>query len=130
MEFDENPIYVFIRKLLIDVIEKKCGESYVNFFTWCKKINLLSTNYFYFNNNDESGKTQKSTKIQNIANSNILFNNKNNKKIKKISVTFIDKRKKNKNKIMNCAYNFNVEEKRNKSLLLDNIYNIYDLEKL
>ena len=134
LEFDENPNYEFIRKLLIDVVEKKCGESYDNFFTWCKKINLLSTNYFYFNNNDsynnndESGKTQKSTKIQNIANSNILFNNNNNKKIKKISVTFIDKRNKNKNKIMNCAYNFNVEEKRNKSLLLDNIYNIYDLE--
>ena len=135
LEFEQDPDYDYCRKLLIDVIENNCGENYDNFFTWCKEINIANKNNFFFdivnkgsNNNDESGKTLKSTKIINVCNSNILFDKINNKKIKKISVTFIDKRNKTKNKIMNCAYNFNQDIKKNKSLLLDNIYNIYDFE--
>ena len=135
LEFEQDPDYDYCRKLLIDVIENNCEENYDNIFTWCKEINIANKNNFFFdiinkgsNNNDESGKTLKSTKIINVCNSNILFDKINNKKIKKISVTFIDKRNKNKNKIMNCAYNFNQDIKKNKSLLLDNIYNIYDFD--
>ena len=137
LEFEQDPDYDYCRKLLLDVIEEICKESYDNFFTWCKEINIVNKNYFFSNitnnkdsnNNDESGKTLKSTKIINLCNSNILFDKTNNKKIKKISITFIDKRNKNKNKIMNCAYNFNKDIKKNKSLLLDNIYNIYDFDE-
>ena len=136
LEFEQDPDYDYCRKLLKDVIENNCRESYDNFFTWCKEINFDNKNFFFSNmnvnkdsnNNDESGKTLKSTKIINLCNSNILFDKINNKKIKKISVTFIDKRNKSKNKIMNCAYNFNQDIKKNKSLLLDNIYNIYDFD--
>ena len=136
LEFEQDPDYDYCRKLLNDVIENNCGEINDNFFTWCKEIHLTNKNYFFsnINNNkdsnnfDESGKTQKSTKIINVCNSNILFDKVNNKKIKKISVTFVDKRNKTKNKIMNCAYNFNQDIKKNKSLFLDNIYNIYDFD--
>ena len=136
LEFEQDPDYEYCRKLLNDIIENNCGEICDNYFTWCKEINLVNKNYFFSNldinkdsnNYDESGKTQKSTNIINICNSNILFDKVNNKKIKKISVTFVDKRKKNKNKIMNCAYNFNQDIKKNKSLYLDNIYNIYDFD--
>ena len=137
LEFEQDPDYDLCRKFLMDVIEKKCGENYDNFFTWCKEIDFSNKNYFFSNininkdsnNNDESGKTQKSTKIINICNSNILFDKINNKKIKKISVTFVDKRNKTKNKIINCAHNFHQDIKKNKSLMLDNIYNIFDLDE-
>ena len=136
LEFEEDPDYDYCRKLLMDIIENNIGETFDNFFTWCKEINITNKNYFFSdiinnidsNNNDESGKTLKSTKIINVCNSNILFDKINNKKIKKISVTFIDNRNKSKNKIMNCAYNFNQDIKKNKSLLLDNIYNIIDFD--
>ena len=136
LEFEQDPDYDYCRKLLKDVIENNCGEICDNFFTWCKEINLTNKNYFFSNidnnkdsnNLDESGKTQKSTKIINVCNSNILFDKVNNKKIKKISVTFVDKRNKTKNKIMNCAYNFNQDINKNKSLFLDNIYNIYNFD--
>ena len=136
LEFEQDPDYDYCRKLFTDVIENKIGGIYDNYFTWCKEINSANKNHIFddininksSNNNDESGKTVKSTKIINICNSNILLDKVNNKKIKKISVTFIDNRNKNKNKIMNCAYNFNQDIKKNKSLLLDNIYNIYDFD--
>ena len=134
LEFEQEPDYNYCRKLFLNIIEKRLGESNDNFFTWCKEINIINKNYFTgtnlfnkFNNNDESGKTLKSSKIMNACNSNILLEKINIKKIKKISVTFIDKKKKNKNKIMNCAYNaynYSLEKKRNKSLLLDNICDI------
>ena len=128
LEFEQDPDYNYCRKLLINVIEKNCGESNDNFFTWCKELNVLNKNFFgsnnlfgnNFSNNDESGKTMKSTKIVNMCNSNILLDKINIKKIKKISVTFIDTKKKSKNKIMNCAYNFSMEKKRNKSFILNN----------
>ena len=136
LEFEQDPDYEYCRKLLNDIIENNCGEICDYYFTWCKEINIGNKNFFFSNANinkgsnnyDESGKTQKSTNIINICNSNILFDKVNNKKIKKISVTFVDKRNKNKNKIMNCAYNFNQDIKKNKSLFLDNIYNIYDFD--
>ena len=132
LEFEEDPDYNYCRKLFINVIEKTCCETNDNFFTWCKEMNVLNKNYFSgnnfisnnFNNNDESGKTLKSTKIVNMCNSNILLDKINIKKIKKISVTFIDKKNKNKNKIMNCAYNFSLDKKRNKSFILENIRDI------
>jgi serine/threonine protein kinase len=102
LEFEQDPDYEYCRKLLNDIIENNCGEICDYYFTWCKEINIGNKNFFFSNANinkgsnnyDESGKTQKSTNIINICNSNILFDKVNNKKIKKISVTFVDKRKK------------------------------------
>jgi len=136
LEFEQDPDYDYCRKLFMDVIENRIGGIYDNYFTWCEEINSAKKNHIFnemninksSNNNDESGKTVKSTKIINICNSNILLDKANNKKIKKISITFVDNRNKNKNKIKNCAYNFNQDIKKNKSLLLDNIYNIYDFD--
>lgn len=125
LKFEQEPDYNLYRKLFTDVIEKNVGEVYDNYFTWCKEINIINRNFFTGNNvsnNDETGKSQKSTKIVNMCNSNILLDKINNKKIKKISITFIDK--KNKNKIINSAHNFySLDKKRNKSLVVDNNYN-------
>ena len=125
LEFEQDPDYNYCRKLFINVIEKNCGEINDNFFTWCKELNILNKNCFgnnnllgnNFSNNNESGKTMKSTKIVNMCNSNILFDKINIKKIKKISVTFIDTKKKNKNKIMDC--DSSLRKRRNKSLIFD-----------
>ena len=133
LEFEQEPDYNYCKQLLTKIIEKTCGEKNDNFFTWCKEINVLNKNYFLGNNiiisnniknNDDSGKTMKSTKIINMYNSNILLDKINNKKIKKISITFIDKSDKNKNKIMNCGHNFSLQKKRTNSLILDNICDI------
>ena len=128
LEFEQDPDYNYCRKLFLNVIEKKFGDVNDNFFTWCKGINEINKDYFsgsnIINNNDETGKSMKSTKILNMCNSNIQLEKINNKKIKKISVTFIDKRNKNKNNIKNSAYNFSVEKKRNKSFVIDDIYDI------
>jgi serine/threonine protein kinase len=122
LEFEQDPDYDYCRKLFVDVIENRIGGIYDNYFTWCEEINSAKKNHIFndmninksSNNNDESGKTVKSTKIINICNSNILLDKTNNKKIKKISITFVDNRNKNKNKIKNCAYNFNQDIKKNK----------------
>ena len=69
LEFEQEPDYNYCRKLFLNIIEKRLGESNDNFFTWCKEINIINKNYFTgtnlfnkFNNNDESGKTLKSSK--------------------------------------------------------------------
>ena len=131
LEFNQAPDYNYCRKLFLKVIEEKINDIYDNYFTWCKEINTINENYFNennlfnkFNNNDESGRTLKSSKIINVYNSNILFEKINIKKIKKISVTFIDQKNKTKKKIMNGANNachFSLDQKINKSLILDNI---------
>ena len=128
LEFEQEPDYNYCRKLFINVIEKKLGEINDNFFTWCKDINVINKNYLgtnnFFNNfnhnNDESGKTLKSTKMVNICNSNILLEKMNIKKIRKISINFIDKTNKN----INYEYNYILDKKRNKSLVLNNICDI------
>ena len=44
LEFEQEPDYNYCRKLFINVIEKKLGELYDNFFTWCKEINIIKKN--------------------------------------------------------------------------------------
>ena len=128
LEFNQAPDYNYCRKLFLNLIETKINDIYDNYFTWCKEINTINENYFNennlfnkFNNNDESGRTLKSSKIINIYNSNILLEKIN---IKKISVTFIDQKNKTKKKIMkyaNKACHFSLDQKINKSIILDNI---------
>ena len=71
LKFEQEPDYNLYRKLFMDVIEKNVGEICDNYFTWCKEINIINRNFFTGNNisnNDETGKTQKSTKIVNMCN--------------------------------------------------------------